>query len=78
LAYYEGLLRTEGLDITTDLSEDDRQKVLKRLDGFKETYSKSPAPRRLSLVVAQGKLPTSRYSRADHQAQRSDNSPETT
>lgn len=55
LAYYEGLLRTEGLDIKTTLSEEDRKKVLERLDGFRETYPKSPAPRRLSLVVAQGK-----------------------
>jgi len=65
LAYYEGLLRTEGLDIKTDLSEEDRKKVLERLDGFRETYPKSPAPRRLSLVVAQGKLPDTWGTRAD-------------
>jgi peptide alpha-N-acetyltransferase len=54
LSYYEGLLRTEELDITTDLNEESRAKVLQRLDELRETYPKSPAPRRLSLVVAQG------------------------
>jgi peptide alpha-N-acetyltransferase len=54
-AYYRGLLKTEGLDITTDLSDEQRATVLAKLDELRETYPKSSAPRRLSLEVAQGK-----------------------
>lgn len=54
LEYYRGLLRTEGVDIKKDLSEDDRSKVLNRLGDLRETYPKSSAPRRLSLVIATG------------------------
>lgn len=54
LEYYRGLLKTEGFDITQDLTEGDRTKVLKRLGDLKEAYPRSSAPKRLSLVIATG------------------------
>lgn len=54
LEYYRGLLSSEDLDITQDLAEGDRTKVLKRLGDLKEAYPKSSAPKRLSLVIATG------------------------
>ncbi|KAL7423428.1 hypothetical protein Q5752_001008 [Cryptotrichosporon argae] len=52
LAYYRGFLFNKSLDITAPLDDDARQKVLKTLAAFAETYPRSPAPRRLSLDVA--------------------------
>lgn len=54
LEYYRQFLRNRGLDITGELDDASREKVLKALDQFSETYPKSSAPRRLALDVATG------------------------
>lgn len=51
---YRQFLRNRGLDISGELDNAAREKVLKVLDQFAETYPKSSAPRRLALDVATG------------------------
>jgi hypothetical protein len=56
LEYYRGLLRTQELDISQDLDEEKRGKVLEALAVFSTQYPKSAAPKRLALDIAQSTL----------------------
>lgn len=54
LGYYHDLLKLRGLELRSQLSPEQREKVLLVLDGFKESYPRALAPKRLALEVAQG------------------------
>ena len=57
LEYYRGYLRTQELDISEELDDEKRGRVLDELRRFSETYPKSAAPKRLALDVAEGQSP---------------------
>lgn len=56
LEYYRGYLQTKELDVTKELDEAAREKVLEVLAGFAEMYPKSSPPKRMALDIAQGRF----------------------
>ncbi|WWD02421.1 hypothetical protein V865_000460 [Kwoniella europaea PYCC6329] len=54
LEYYKGYLRTKGIDLNVELTDESRSKILEALSTFAETFPRSAAPRRLALDYSAG------------------------
>ncbi|WRT68302.1 uncharacterized protein IL334_005278 [Kwoniella shivajii] len=54
LEYYKGYLRNKGIDLSAQLTDDSRSKILETLSTFADSFPRSAAPRRLALDYSSG------------------------
>ncbi|WWC63187.1 uncharacterized protein I303_105787 [Kwoniella dejecticola CBS 10117] len=54
LEYYKGYLRNKGIDLSSELTDESRSKILDTLSTFSESFPRSAAPRRLALDFSAG------------------------
>ncbi|WWC71667.1 uncharacterized protein I206_105625 [Kwoniella pini CBS 10737] len=54
LEYYKGYLRNKGIDLSAELTDESRSKILETLSSFAEVFPRSAAPRRLALDFSSG------------------------